>query len=98
MLFNTIILQKGDHYGRSDSLTWEDDRPGVEIYDAEHAGDSRFDPLGQFVTRYYVHTLFEYHTPGRGTDLCGHEPKWKLTASQTADLIAELKSLFPEAE
>lgn len=80
--FNVKIIVKGDAYGRENCLTHAEDRPLVEFYDATYSaanGDDRFDDEGQFVSRYYLHTLLERQR-GYGLDLMGYEPNWKIDA------------------
>lgn len=78
--FLARILRKGDRYGLDDVLTWDEDREGVEFYDARY-DHTRF---GQFVSRYYVHTIQQgapghHHTVAEtGLDLMGYEPAWKI--------------------
>lgn len=78
--FVARILRRGDRYGLDNVLTWDEERPGVEFYDARYP-HTRF---GQFVARYYVHTIQE-QAPGHhktvaetGLDLMGYEPAWKI--------------------
>jgi hypothetical protein len=49
---------KGERYGLDNVLLHEQDEPLVEFYDAEQSL-TKFGPLGQFVTRYYLTTLLE---------------------------------------
>ncbi len=77
--FNVKILWKGDAYGRDKCLTHDEVEPLVEFYDAtysEENGDTRFDPEGQFVSRYYAETILE--RDDCGLDLMGYEPAWKV--------------------
>lgn len=71
--FIARILRTGDGYGLDNVLTWDDERPGVEFYDA------RYDhtPLGQFTSRYYVETILEGPGPS-GLDLHGGVDSWKI--------------------
>ena len=61
----------------------------VEVYDGDYAGDSRFDPEGQFVARYRVETLIENMDEILTQGLCldGGIPKWRLTAEQVEEMF-----------
>ena len=88
--FNVFLVSRGDRYGLDDKLTHAKDDPLVEFWDATYEDDERFTPgRGQFVTRYSLSTLVD-RAPGTGLDLCGHEPAWKLTAKNVADILAAI--------
>lgn len=74
--FGARIVRKGDRYGAGRSLV-HDDKPMVEFYDDTHHSEWA-DPLGQFISRYYIETLLTDRRPGVGLDLCGYEPQWKI--------------------
>ena len=78
--FTVRIVREGDRYGLDDCLTHDESGPMAEFYDATYAGDERFSPHGQFVSRYYVSTLMESQHRGRGLDLCGYVPAWTIDA------------------
>jgi hypothetical protein len=68
--FNVRLVERGDRYGLDDCLTHDRDDPLVEFYDAKYAGDDRFGPRGQFVSRYYRSTLLETQADGPTDGLC----------------------------
>ena len=95
------ILEKGSKYGRNMCLTHDEDKPIVEFYDADYTGEmmEKFaknpdgELLGQFVSRYYIETLFnnDYSDSigtGRGLCLHGGEDKWNISGS-AMDTVAE---------
>lgn len=89
--FLVRLVEKGDHYGLDFRVTHGEDRPMVEFYDVDSraecydfvgtreeaiaAGAPR---LGQFVSRYYVHTLLEDIATTGGICLAGHVPRWTI--------------------
>jgi hypothetical protein len=71
------LVCEGDRYGLRDCLTHDDPRPMIEFYDARydhHAG------RGQFITRYYLATLWE-HPVHADLMLEGSEPLWTVDAA-----------------
>jgi hypothetical protein len=70
--FRVRILNQGDTYGRTNSVVWISEKPGVEFYDSRYQ-----QPEGQFVSRYYVESL---PTSG-GLDLFGGVPEWSIDAA-----------------
>jgi hypothetical protein len=85
------LLHKGDAYGLNKCLTWEGwgfdkDELGIEFYDATYANQGRFDPEGQFVSRYYLSSLMEdwdrAEFYGRGLILHGGVPEWNISATE----------------
>jgi hypothetical protein len=83
--FRARILRDGTRHGLGQCLTWAETRVGVEFY------DTRYDhtEFGQFVSRYYVETVLET-TLGRGLDLMGYEPSWKIDPAAMAVVRAWL--------
>lgn len=78
--FNVVLVQKGERYGREDCLVHDRNDPLVEFWD-DSADRKKFPPRGQFVSRYYLHTLLE--RPKRiGIDLLGYVAGWKIDASE----------------
>lgn len=59
--FNVRLVVKGERYGRDRCLVHSIEKPMVDVYDATYEGDQRFDPLGQFVSRYFVN---DFDNPG----------------------------------
>jgi len=88
------LLLPGDAYGRNDCLTA--DRPLVEFWDREHAGEPYRDQSGawpddgQFVSRYWLETMLEHRRHGMGLDLMGYEPAWKISAADFDKVAAWL--------
>jgi hypothetical protein len=84
------VVNKGDRYGLDDCLVHDEtsDRltkgadPLIEFYDLTHAKENW--PRGQFVSRYYAHTLSEVKG---GLNLCGHEPVWQIDAEALAPVV-----------
>lgn len=98
--FTARILRRGDKYGLNDCLTWGmdkstppdwQDRLGVEFYDATYAGDQRFPPLGQFVSRYYLGSILG---GTGGLDLQGDVAAWKISADAMVEIRAWAASLI----
>lgn len=90
--FLVIVLREGDRYGRDDVLTWDSVDPGIEVYDLTWAGKKGFDEKGQFVSRYYAHTIAETRK-GVGIDLVGHEPAWKIDGTAWGSAVSLAKSV-----
>lgn len=66
----------------------------VQFYDSKYAGVKGFSPEGQFVSSYYLRsTLLEKPHDGRGLDLCGYEPEWKVSAEDYGKIYEMLKAL-----
>lgn len=85
--FTVTIVRKGDHYGRNNCVTHNEDAPMVEFYDARYKRPG-FTSAGQFVSRYYLHTL-RLHVGD--LNLMGHEPEWRIGA---ADLKAAIAAVY----
>lgn len=96
--FNVRLVRQGEQYGRNGVLTHDQPDPLVEFYDATYEGkdpDTFAGNLGQFVSRYYLHTL-------RGTDwrnarildLDGGVPEWKVTGQSVADALDTILAEF----
>ena len=82
--FNVRIVRHGDAYGLNDALT-HDGAPMVEFYDRRHMHT----PRGQFVTRYYAHTLLD--RPIGGLTLDGGVPAWTVGADDMRLVLAYLR-------
>ncbi len=75
--FNVRLVLKGDAYGLDDCIV-HDGTPMVEFYDARHM---QCGPRGQFVSRYYLHTLLPRLVAGdAGLMLDGGVPDWRIDA------------------
>jgi hypothetical protein len=85
--YNVKLVRVGERYGLSGALIAK--VPLVEFYDQKYAGDVRFGPLGQFVTRYELSTLLD-HNPAHGIDFVLGEPYWKIDAKALAEAISGL--------
>jgi hypothetical protein len=84
--FNVVVVPTGARYGLEDRLVANSDQ--VEFYDSRYPHTE----FGQFVARYnldiFVPGASEWSIkPGRGVDLVGYEPAWKLTPANVADVI-----------
>ena len=88
--FNVKIIKKWDKYGKDDSLTYDGNVPLVEFYDARYAEDGRFDPEGQFVSRYYKSTLLEHNTQ-YALNLQGGVPDWIVPSWEMEKVINWIK-------
>lgn len=71
IVFNVVILEKGDKYGLNNVLVHDKDQPLVEFYDSTH----KFTEHGQFVSRYYIDTIVNSNS---GLNLHGGEPNWQI--------------------
>lgn len=97
--FAVRVLPDGARYGLSNSLTT--DSVQVEFYDTTYADDQPghghgFGPLGQFVSRYNVDTLY-----GHNGDLClyGGEPDaWSIDGATMRNIRAWLGHLRDSGE
>lgn len=90
------LLQPGDGYGVNDQLVWTpaqypdlDGTFGVEFYDLRQDPD-KFGPRGQFVSRYYVETLFKHHG---GINLDGGVPSWYIDNEPMTQVICWLHNV-----
>ncbi len=84
--FSVNLVQKGDAYGRTDSLVHEDKRGWgdmIEFWDSTvQPGDDCKDlGRGQFVARYYAFSLLSGFDGSVGLDLMGGVPEWKIDAA-----------------
>ena len=86
------IVNTGERYGLNDCLTHDKPDPLVEVYDLTYASMGSYGPEGQFVARYYARTLAA-SPGGRGIDLCGHEPVWKIDGAAWAPVEAMAKAI-----
>ena len=83
--FHVRIVREGDKWGRDDCLTWDDERPAVEFYDAT-ADPAKFGPRGQFVSHYFLETILEGH-PDFGIDLHHGVIRWSITGRNKQQVI-----------
>lgn len=77
------IVREGDGYGVNDCITHEGAMPMVEFYDLRHMHTGR----GQFVSRYYVHTL-RGHDRNRGLSLDGGAPSWTIDGATLSRVMS----------
>lgn len=85
--FCARLLFKGGSYGLGFQLIHGEDAPILEFYDVKHPHT----PYGQFITRYYVHTLLD-HAASVGLDMMGDVPGWKLDAESLALVMDWVKT------
>jgi len=71
--FHVRLVKQGEKYGLERCLTHDKTDPLVEFYDARYV--KGFEPLGQFVSRYYLSTLLERNND-YGLCLDGGVPNW----------------------
>lgn len=83
--FNSRIVKKGEKYGLDFCLTYDENEPLVEFYDARYPHTE----FGQFVSRYYYSTLSK--DPGRGINLDGGVDDWFVDAHQVDLALAEIE-------
>jgi len=76
--FLVRVVENGERYGLNDKLVHVDREPLLEFYDQKYAGDPRFGDRGQFVSRYYAHTLAGGCS---GLDLDFGVAAWKVDAA-----------------
>lgn len=81
--FSVRWLERGDAYGLNNKLTYDQTEPCVEFYDQRYFIDQN--PLGQFVSRYYVSSL---RFTDKGLNLQGDVPDWKICAQGMHDVRA----------
>ena len=74
--FHVRLVENGEKYGLDRCLTYDEYEPMVEFYDARYV--KKFEPIGQFISRYYVTTLFskEYGDNRQGLCLHGGVESW----------------------
>lgn len=96
--FGVRVVRPGMRYGLNDRVIYDESDSSfrlndsmVEFYDYTYAGDPRFTPRGQFVSRYYVSTLLN-RTAGLGLDLDGGVDVWKVDAAVTDQVIRYLNT------
>lgn len=98
--FRVRVVHFGGRYGQTDSLVNSSAIPLVEFYDATYAGDDRFGPRGQFVSRYTLDMLdgtSEWASGGPigetlGLNLAGGEDAWQLDREAAAAALAFAQS------
>ena len=89
-VFCVRLVREGVTYGRDRCLTHAKEDPLVEFYDTKYAGKKGFDPLGQFVSRYYLSTL-QGRDHRLGLALHGREPAWSVPARAMTYVMQWLK-------
>jgi len=77
--FNVRVVFAGDSYGRDHWAVHREPEPLVEFYDARQ-DPTQFGPRGQFVSRYYAHTLLQREYP-QGLCLDGDVPQWSVSTT-----------------
>ncbi len=86
--FNVRVVQHGDSYGLNDALVHEGE-PMVEFYDRRYMHT----PRGQFVTRYFAHTLLERPT-NQGLALDMGVPAWTVNADEMRQVVAYVQGFM----
>jgi hypothetical protein len=86
--FCARLVFKGDRYGLESGLTYDKDEPLLEFYDMKYPHT----PYGQFVSRYYVQTLFESNSQF-GINLDGGVPRWSLDATALKEVLTWVKTI-----
>jgi hypothetical protein len=84
--YNIRIVKNGDKYGLDHKLTYDEDKPMVEFYDARYPHSE----FGQFITRYYIGTILcldGYYGSDRPLDngLCldgGNRNEWSVSSCE----------------
>ena len=75
--FNVRVLFPGERYGYNHCVIHNGKEPLVEFWDAAQ-DTAKFGPLGQFVTRYNLSTMFQVEN---GLMLDGGVFPWQITAA-----------------
>ena len=79
--FGVRMIWKGQRYGHNGALVHSGDDPFVEFWDLQRVSEPTQDfvsqPGAQFIQRYNASVLRKTDD-GRGLDLYGSEPAWKL--------------------
>lgn len=88
--FNVRIVNEGESYGLNKCLVHDKEDALVEFYDARYAEDGRFEPEGQFVSRYYKSTLLE-RDEGYALNLQGGVPDWIVPSWEMEKVIKWIK-------
>ena len=86
--FNVRMVFKGEGYGLNNVIIHDRETPLVEFYDNRY---TRFNPYGQFVSRYYVSTLLERKNGALALDL--GVPEWTVTADEMTAVRKYIKLL-----
>lgn len=81
--FVARFVRPGETGGPNDNARLEGQTPVIEIFDATHEGDEKFNPLGQFVTSYYADDIARLVNNSKTADLCldGGQPQWSLSSA-----------------
>ncbi|QGH74997.1 hypothetical protein MAL1_00251 [Bacteriophage DSS3_MAL1] len=93
--FTMRLVRIGDGYGRDLALTHDKNEPLVEFYDARYACDptkEKGGEYGQFVSRYYVSTLFASPSAESGLNLEGSVDAWSINRDGMQSAFAILRN------
>ena len=85
--FGVRLVRKGESYGLNHCLTHDSHKPLLEFYDLSYP--ETFGDEGQFVTRYYLHSLFSRLQDKNNAPLCldGGIPEWTITSKNIRDAV-----------
>ena len=84
--FNVRLLEQGEAWGQDDKLRYEEKEPAIEFYDARYPHTI----LGQFITRYNIHTIAEH----RGELLLYADIKaWRITRANMEEIAGWLMEI-----
>lgn len=72
--FVANILEQGDNLGLKNNLIHEHIEPVVQFFDTRYPHN----PLGQFVSSYFLSTLLNGSSREKGLNLYGGEPEWSV--------------------
>ncbi len=87
--FNMRVIPVGENYGLNDCLVNTGPNPLVEFYDARF--QSRQNPFGQFVSRYYVPTFMNIDGTALALDM--GIPEWTLSKEQVRSCQLSLEDM-----
>ena len=92
--FNVRLVRQGERYGKDNGLIYADTEPAVEFFDARYdfAVDTDGKVLGQFVSRYFVSTIY---SSKYGVALDGGVPAWVIEEDALAAVQEWLRPLNP---
>lgn len=87
--FGVNLVRMGDKYGLDKCLTHEEPKPMIEFYDLSYP--ETFGDEGQFVARYYIHTLLSrFNKQGARwvtLQLHGGVEDWQLTPENVEESV-----------
>lgn len=89
--FNVKLVKQGEKWGRDNCLTHDKADPLVEFYDARY---TKLDPLGQFISNYYLSTLMntQWGDCREGLNLYGGEPDWYIDKQGMTEVFEWLEA------